>query len=77
MKQANIHEAKTQFSALIHDVQHGHEVVIAKAGVPVARLVPAEPPSGKRKLGYDEGLPFVISDDFDSFVPDEFREYIE
>ena len=75
MKRANIHEAKTAFSALIKDVQAGEEVVIAKAGVPVARLVPVGENPNKRELGYDEGLPFRIADDFDAFVPDEFKEY--
>jgi prevent-host-death family protein len=75
VKRANIHQAKTAFSALIKDVQAGEEIVIAKAGVPVARLVPIAPDSQKRELGYDEGLPFRISPDFDTFIPDEFKEY--
>ncbi len=75
MKRANIHEAKTGFSALIKDVQAGEEVVIAKAGVPVARLVPMTADSNKRELGYDEGLPFRIAPDFDEFIPEEFSEY--
>lgn len=75
MKRANIHQAKTAFSALIKDVESGEEIIIAKAGVPVARLVPIAADSNKRELGYDEGLPFRISDDFDSFVPEEFKEY--
>lgn len=75
MKHANIHEAKTAFSALIKDVQAGEEIVIAKAGVPVARLVPIGTDPKKRELGYDEGLPFRIAADFDTFVPDEFKEY--
>ena len=77
MKRANIHEAKTAFSALIKDVEGGEEVVIAKAGVPVARLVPIGNDSKKRELGYDQGLPFRISPDFDTFVPDDFKDYIE
>ncbi len=75
MRHANIHEAKTAFSALIKDVQAGEEVVIAKAGVPVARLVPVIPEGDKRELGYDQGLPFRIAPDFDTFVPEEFGEY--
>lgn len=74
MRSANIHEAKTAFSALIKDVQAGEEIVIAKAGVPVARLVPAAADPKKRELGYDEGLPFRIAPDFDTFIPDEFKE---
>ncbi len=74
MKRANIHEAKTAFSALIKDAQAGEEIVIAKAGVPVARLVPVAADPKKRELGYDQGLPFRIAPDFDTFVPDEFKE---
>ncbi|HEY1656607.1 MAG TPA: type II toxin-antitoxin system prevent-host-death family antitoxin [Candidatus Tumulicola sp.] len=76
MKSRNIHEAKTHFSALIADVQGGDEIVIAKAGVPVARLVPIEQPSGKRTLGYDADLPFHIAPDFDEYVPEEFTPYL-
>jgi antitoxin (DNA-binding transcriptional repressor) of toxin-antitoxin stability system len=39
MKQVNIHEAKTRLSQLVADVENGEEVVIARAGKPVARLV--------------------------------------
>jgi prevent-host-death family protein len=41
--EVNIHEAKTQLSRLIEKVQHGEDVIIAKAGRPVARLVRIEP----------------------------------
>ena len=77
MKRSNIHDAKTHFSALIADVQAGEEIVIAKAGVPVARLVPIEAPSGKRTLGRDVGLPFRIDPDFDEYVPEEFEDYLK
>ena len=43
MKQVNIHEAKTTLSQLVADVERGEEVVIARNGVPVARLVPVAP----------------------------------
>ena len=76
MKRVNIHEAKTHFSALISDVASGEEVVIAKAGVPVARLVPATEP-GERELGFASGLPFWIADDFDEALPSEFDEYVD
>ena len=39
MKPVNIHQAKTQLSQLLHVVEQGEEVVIARAGVPIARLV--------------------------------------
>ena len=51
--EVNIHEAKTHFSRLLQRVAAGEEVVIARAGVPVARLVAVEPKKGKtRPLGF-------------------------
>ncbi|MCP4406746.1 MAG: type II toxin-antitoxin system Phd/YefM family antitoxin, partial [Gammaproteobacteria bacterium] len=44
MKFVNVHEAKTQFSKLLERVRAGEDIVIAKAGIPVARLVPYTPP---------------------------------
>ncbi len=53
----NIHEAKTHLSKLVEEVERGEEVVIARRGKPVARLVPdvaPEPP--KRVIGWAQGL---------------------
>jgi prevent-host-death family protein len=47
----NIHEAKTQLSRLVEDAAAGKEIVIAKAGKPMARLLPVESKRGPRKLG--------------------------
>lgn len=47
----NVHAAKTQLSRLLERVAQGEEVVIAKAGKPVARLVPVEPPAAPRRPG--------------------------
>jgi prevent-host-death family protein len=66
-KTVNIHEAKTHFSRLLKRVEAGHEVIIAKAGKPVARLIPFAQP-GKRILGMDAGL-FTIPPDFDDPLP--------
>lgn len=64
----NIHEAKTHFSKLIEEVERGEEIVIARAGKPVAKLVPvgAEPP--RRVLGQLKGQ-IWMSDDFDDPLP--------
>ena len=62
-KTVNIHEAKTHLSRLIRAVQSGEEVVIARRGEPVVRLVRVEP-VGKRVLGMDRGS-FRVPDDFD------------
>jgi prevent-host-death family protein len=71
----NVHEAKTHLSALLEKVAEGEEVVIAKAGVPVARLV-AVRQAAKRELGFERGRVF-IADDFDAPLPDEVRERFE
>lgn len=76
MKSVNVHEAKTHFSALLAKVEAGEEIVIAKAGRPIARLMPVEKPK-ERELGWDRGAHFWIADDFDEYLPEEFREYVE
>ena len=45
MESVNIHQAKTQLSQLLHLVEKGEEVVIARAGVPIARLVGWQAPA--------------------------------
>jgi prevent-host-death family protein len=68
-KVVNVHEAKTHLSRLLERVQAGEEVTIAKAGRPVARLVPIAAP-GKRPLGLDKGKAW-IADDFNAPLPDD------
>jgi prevent-host-death family protein len=69
--EVNIHEAKTHFSRLLQRVANGEEVTIARAGVPVARLVAVEPQKPKvRPLGMDRGR-IWIADDFDAPLPDD------
>jgi len=48
MSQVNVNEAKTHLSRLIERVQAGEEIVIARSGKPVARLVPLAPPTPRR-----------------------------
>ena len=71
MIQVNMHEAKTNFSKLIRRVLNGEEVIIARAGEPVARLGPLE---GKRKMprepGSARGL-VRIAVDFDAPLPND------
>jgi prevent-host-death family protein len=69
MAEVNIHEAKTHLSRLLLRVAGGEEIVIARAGRPVARLVPIEP-KPQRVIGQDDGL-FEVPDDFDAPLPDE------
>ena len=70
MTTVNIHEAKTHLSRLLARVAKGEEVVIARAGTPVARLQPFAPARKGRQLGTDTGEVF-IADDFDAPLPDE------
>lgn len=60
----NIHEAKTHFSKLLERAINGEEVVIAKAGKPVARILPVMPVVASRKPGNDAGK-IIIAPDFD------------
>lgn len=76
MAQVNVHEAKTQLSKLLARVEAGEEVVIARAGKPVARLVPAVSRKPRRIPGEDEGK-IWIAEDFDAPLPPEIQKYFE
>ncbi|MCA9557820.1 MAG: type II toxin-antitoxin system Phd/YefM family antitoxin [Myxococcales bacterium] len=76
MIQVNIHEAKTQLSRLLARVEAGEEVVIARAGRPVARLSAVTVAPGERRLGLDAGL-FRVPEDFDAPLPDELLDTFE
>ncbi|MFW5740892.1 MAG: type II toxin-antitoxin system Phd/YefM family antitoxin [Myxococcota bacterium] len=65
----NMHEAKTELSRLVERALAGEDVVIARAGVPVVRLVPVVA-RGKRKLGQWAGR-VEMADDFDAPLGDE------
>jgi prevent-host-death family protein len=69
MATVNVHEAKTHFSRLLRRVAAGEEIVITRAGEPVARLVPLEQPR-QRELGRDRGV-FEVPEDFDAPLPEE------
>ena len=59
MQTVNIHEAKTNLSKLIAKTAKGEEVIIAKAGQPVAKLVPFKGKLKKRKFGLWKGKVFI------------------
>lgn len=65
----NVHQAKTQLSKLLEAVEAGEEVIIARAGKPVARLMPLARSQPRRKLGSLAGR-FTVPDDFDAPLPD-------
>ena len=73
MRQVNIHEAKTQLSRLI---AAGEEVVIARYGEPVARLVPLRPPIPRRIPGSARGK-FKVPPAFFEPLPDELLDDFE
>jgi prevent-host-death family protein len=71
----NVHDAKTHLSKLLARVLEGEEIVIAKAGKPVARLIPERPvPAGKRVPGIDKGK-LWIADDFDKMSERELSTW--
>lgn len=72
----NIHDAKTRFSQLIESVSHGKEIIIAKAGKPVARLCPLSKSKPKRKPGQFEGK-LWIAEDFDAPLPNDILDDFE
>ena len=69
MQVTNISEAKAQLSALIEKVLAGEDVIIGKAGKPVAKLVPYEPSRKPRKPGMLKGQ-IEIADDFNELPQD-------
>jgi prevent-host-death family protein len=70
MKIVNVHEAKTHLSRLLRRVAAGEEIVIARGGRPIARLVPVGTPPGERRLGIAKGR-IVVAEDFDAPLPPE------
>lgn len=75
MTEVNIHEAKTQLSRLLRQVSAGEEIVIARAGKPVAKLIPVDG-EPKRVFGLDKGL-FEVPEDFDDPLPDDLLAEFE
>lgn len=71
MKSTNIHEAKTHLSRLVQRAAKGEEIVIAKAGVPIAKLVPYRASTAPRRPGCWRGK-VKIRDDFD-VLPEEIE----
>jgi prevent-host-death family protein len=69
MEIANIHQAKSQLSRLVEQAMNGEEVIIAKAGQPMVRLVPIHPDESPRVGGQWKGR-VRIADDFDALPPD-------
>lgn len=64
----NIHEAKTHFSKYIQEALQGKEVIIAKGGVPIIKLIPYTEEKTERHGGQLKGI-LNISNDFDMPLP--------
>ena len=71
----NLYEAKTQLSALVEEAAAGAEIVIAKAGRPMAKLVPIRA-AMRRRPGRAKGH-IWMADDFDAPLPDELVRAFE
>lgn len=69
----NVHEAKTHFSKLLDRVGNGEEIIIAKAGKPVARMVPVAERPTQRVAGSAKGK-VIIAPDFDAPLPEPIQE---
>jgi prevent-host-death family protein len=70
MRTVNVHDAKTNLSRLLEEVESGRDVVIARSGTPVARLVPIKKRGPRRLFGRDRGK-FIVPEDFDAPLPPE------
>ena len=75
-KPVNIHAAKTHFSRLVERAAKGEEIIIAKAGKPVARLMPLAVPVRRRRPGLLKGK-IKIAEDFDAPLPEEILRLFE
>jgi prevent-host-death family protein len=76
VRTVDVDAAKTQFSRLLDAVAAGEEVVIARAGEPMAKLVPIEAKPPKRRLGRLEGK-YTVPEDFDAPLPDDLLDAFE
>jgi prevent-host-death family protein len=76
MDPINIHSAKTQLSKLIEAAERGEEVIIARAGKPVAKLVALENQKPARKAGCMKGL-FEVPESFFDPLPKDILDAFE
>lgn len=73
MRQINIHEAKTHLSRLVDEAASGESFIIAKAGRPVAKVVPVDSEPTRERLGFLKGFVKVPAD-FDRFGEAEIAD---
>ncbi len=75
-KTVNVHEAKTHLSKLLERVQLGEEIVIARSGKPVARLVAVKEPGRRREPGSARGQ-IRMAENFDAPLPEDIQRFFE
>jgi prevent-host-death family protein len=75
-KTVNIHAAKTHFSRLVERAAKGEEIIIARAGKPLARLVPLAAPAKPRRANLLRGR-IRIARDFDAPLPQDVQRRFE
>lgn len=71
----DLHQAKTHLSRLLAEVEEGEEVIIARNGRPVARLVAVKAPAAARRPGADRGR--IEYDDLEAPLPDDVTRDFE
>ncbi len=76
MAVVNVHDAKTHFSRLLSRVESGEEIIIAKAGKPVARVIPLKEKKGKRVPGSAKGR-LKVEESFLEPLPEDILEAFE
>lgn len=76
MQKYNMYEAKTNFSKIMNLVEHNEEIIIARNGHAIARIIPfTEDVVPKRKVGTMRGK-IKVSDDFDAPLPQDVLDSI-
>lgn len=75
-RMVNVHEAKTHLSKLLEQVRQGEEVVIAKSGKPVTRLVAFEGSGRRREPGSARGQT-KTAEDFNAPLPEGIQRFFE
>ncbi len=73
MNQYNIYEAKTHLSRLVEEAARGKPFIIAKAGKPLVKVVPLDPPEALEPFGFMKGE-LRVPDDFDTMMAEEILE---
>lgn len=71
--EVSVHEAKTHLSRLLDEAMAGEDIVIARSGKRLVRLVPVEEAPVNRRFGTAKGM-FVLPEDWDAPLPDEVLE---